>query len=97
MLKVTVAPQPLGGQEVTAVPAARLPSAQLLVCAVVSPRAGAGPALLSENTAGSRVAHMGKAGVSLLAGVIISPDDTWVFVCSVPVLYDCRQYSLLVN
>lgn len=97
VLKVTVVPQPLGGQEVTAVPAAHLPSAQLLFCAVVAPRAGAGAVLLGENTAGSRIAHMGKAGVSFLAGVIINPDDTWVFVFCVPVLYDCGQYSLVVN
>lgn len=76
VLKVTVVPQPWGGQEVTAVPAAHLPAPQLLVCAVVTPRAGAGTALLGENTAGSRIAHMGKAGVSFLAGVIINPDDT---------------------
>lgn len=76
-LKVTVVPQALGGQEVTAVPAAHLSSAQLLVCTVVSSRAGSATALLSQNTAGSRIAQLSQVileskGRSLFLSCLLS-------------------------
>lgn len=63
------------------------PSAQLLLCTVVSSGSGAGTALLSQSTAGSRIAHLSQ--------VILSWEErqesvswllsSWVFVCSVAV------------